>query len=151
MNGNSVQLETVDDIPAGNAVILKSTASTITLTRTTKSADFTDNDLHGVDGRTLKSTLGTGTFYVMGKVGDDFGFFEYTGDYMPARKAYVLVSGGGAPLRMVMKETTGISAALNDKGEMINDKWCTLDGRMLEGKPTARGIYIHNGRKEAVR
>lgn len=49
-------------------------------------------------------------------------------------------------------ESTGI-AALNDNGEMINDNdsWWTLTGVKLEGKPTERGIYLHNGRKEAVR
>lgn len=49
-------------------------------------------------------------------------------------------------------ESTGI-AALNDNGEMIhdNDGWYTLTGVKLDGKPTRRGIYLHNGRKEAVR
>ncbi|MCR5044096.1 MAG: hypothetical protein K6A93_08190 [Bacteroidaceae bacterium] len=49
-------------------------------------------------------------------------------------------------------ESTGV-AALNDNGEMIhdNDGWYTLTGVKLDGKPTERGIYLHNGRKEAVR
>ena len=48
-------------------------------------------------------------------------------------------------------ESTGV-AALNDNGEMIhdNDGWYTLTGVKLDGKPTRRGIYLHNGRKEAV-
>jgi len=48
-------------------------------------------------------------------------------------------------------ESTGV-AALNDNGEMIhdNDGWYTLTGEKLDGKPTRRGIYLHNGRKEAV-
>jgi hypothetical protein len=29
--------------------------------------------------------------------------------------------------------------------------WYSLDGRKLEGKPTVKGIYIHNGRKEVVK
>ena len=32
-----------------------------------------------------------------------------------------------------------------------NDGWWTLTGVKLDGKPTERGIYLHNGRKEAVR
>ena len=49
-------------------------------------------------------------------------------------------------------ESTGV-AALNDNGEMIhdNDGWYTLTGVKLDGKPTRRGIYLHNGRKEAVK
>ncbi len=48
-------------------------------------------------------------------------------------------------------ESTGV-AALNDNREMIhdNDGWYTLTGVKLDGKPTRRGIYLHNGRKEAV-
>jgi hypothetical protein len=45
--------------------------------------------------------------------------------------------------------STGVER-LNDNGEMINDKasesWYTIDGRKLSGKPTKKGIYIHNGR-----
>ena len=49
-------------------------------------------------------------------------------------------------------ESTGV-AALNDNREMIhdNDGWYTLTGVKLDGKPTRRGIYLHNGRKEAVK
>ena len=50
------------------------------------------------------------------------------------------------------EETTGIfSATLNDKGQMINDKWYTLDGRRLSGKPTRPGIHIENGRKLVIK
>ena len=34
------------------------------------------------------------------------------------------------------------------KGE---GSWYTLDGRLLEGKPTKKGMYIHNGKKIVVR
>ena len=47
--------------------------------------------------------------------------------------------------------TTGEALPLNDNGEMINDKaredWFSIDGRKLNGKPTAKGIYIVNGKK----
>ena len=47
--------------------------------------------------------------------------------------------------------TTGGVERLNDNGEMINDKareeWYTIDGRKLSGKPTKKGVYIHNGKK----
>ena len=29
--------------------------------------------------------------------------------------------------------------------------WYTIDGRMLQGKPNQKGVYIHNGRKVAVK
>ena len=30
------------------------------------------------------------------------------------------------------------------------DSWFAIDGCKLSGKPTIKGIYIHNGRKEAI-
>ena len=45
-------------------------------------------------------------------------------------------------------QTTGIGATLNDKGEMINDKWYDLKGRKLDCKPTRKGVYIRNGKKQ---
>lgn len=44
-------------------------------------------------------------------------------------------------------EATGISATLNDKGEMTNDSRYDLSGRKLECKP-AHGIYIEDGKKK---
>ena len=48
-------------------------------------------------------------------------------------------------------DTTDISATLNDKGQMINAKWYDLSGRRLNGKPTAKGVYINNGKKYVVK
>ena len=42
--------------------------------------------------------------------------------------------------------TTAISATLNDKGQMINDKWYDLNGRRLNAAPTRSGLYIYNGK-----
>ena len=30
---------------------------------------------------------------------------------------------------------------------MINDSWYTIDGKKLNGEPTAKGIYIYKGKK----
>lgn len=48
-------------------------------------------------------------------------------------------------------DATGISATLNDKGQMINDKWYDLSGRRLNGAPTTKGVYINNGKKMIIR
>lgn len=42
--------------------------------------------------------------------------------------------------------TTGIV-----KMEDVDDAWYCLDGRRLSGQPSAKGIYIHNGRKEVLK
>jgi hypothetical protein len=54
---------------------------------------------------------------------------------------------------------TGISevAPLNDKGQMINDTWYSLDGRKVNGQSSMvngklpKGIYIVNGKKIVIK
>ena len=143
-------------IPKQTAVILIGEDNSIGMIASTDPAENSvGNDLHGVDERTLKSTLGTGTFYVMGKQGDDFGFFEYTADYMPARKAYVRIDGGAALARSLTMvfgdEQTGITATTLTDGTKADDAWYTLDGRRLNGKPTKSGVYVNNGKKVVIK
>ena len=45
--------------------------------------------------------------------------------------------------------TTAISGV--DSGQFTVDSWYSLDGRKLEGVPTKKGLYIHNGKKEVVK
>lgn len=68
-------------------------------------------------------------------------------------------SGGEAPSRIIVRliggdgETTKIMSI--DNGEWTIDNWAgewySLDGRKLQGKPTKKGLYIHNGRKEVLK
>ena len=50
------------------------------------------------------------------------------------------------------EETTGISLtpSPSPKGEG-SEYWYSLDGRKLSGEPTAKGVYIHNGRKVVIK
>ena len=49
-------------------------------------------------------------------------------------------------------EATGI-ISVHDSGFMVNgsDAWYTLDGRRLDGQPTAKGLYIHGGKKVVIK
>lgn len=38
----------------------------------------------------------------------------------------------------------------SDKSQVTSESWYTIDGRKLNGKPNAKGIYIHNGKKAIV-
>ena len=147
-------------IPKGNAVILVGDDNEISMTACDKTATVPTNNLQGEDVRTSTADIKTarsitdGTFYVMGKVGENFGFFEYTGAYMPARKAYLLVSGSAAPgLKMVFDETSSLNEELRIKNEEFAPAtgWYTLDGRKLNAKPTTKGLYIHNGLKVVIK
>lgn len=48
-------------------------------------------------------------------------------------------------------ETTNIIATEDVESRMRDGVWYTLDGRRLSGKPTARGIYVNNGRKVVIK
>ena len=83
---------------------------------------------------------------------------------MGANKAYLKVPTSylngvsGAKLMMSFDnetggETTGIHSIENEKLTVDNENgaWYTLDGRKLIGKPTLKGVYIHDGTKVAIR
>ena len=48
-------------------------------------------------------------------------------------------------------ETTGISNHLNNPTTKQPNDWFTLDGRRLSGKPSQKGLYIHNGNKIVIK
>ena len=56
-------------------------------------------------------------------------------------KAFVLNFG---------EEETGISMMEDGRGKM-DDAWYSIDGRRLDGKPTAKGVYIWGGRKVMIK
>lgn len=53
-----------------------------------------------------------------------------------------------AGLKEVLKTATGIESIENSHPD--NDKWYSLQGTLLNGKPTQKGIYVHQGKKLIV-
>ena len=90
------------------------------------------------------------------------------GAFIPAYRAYLKYEGSDQtlqsrranvateeanPQRVIVRlmekgETTGI-ATMNVRE--LDNKWYTLDGRQLQGQPTAKGLYIQNGKKVMVK
>ena len=74
---------------------------------------------------------------------------------MTAHKAFVLVSGSQSArsLTMVFDDATGIESLTPDAAPkpQAAQHWFTLDGRRLQAKPTAPGIYVNNGRKVVIK
>lgn len=63
---------------------------------------------------------------------------------LPPTISVVLVSANG--------DTTEIGTLDTRTGEIISTgDWYSLDGRRLQGKPSTKGIFIHNGRKEVLK
>jgi len=49
-------------------------------------------------------------------------------------------------------ETTSLNEELRVKNEeFATAQWYTLDGRRINGQPTAKGVYIVNGKKVIIK
>jgi hypothetical protein len=88
-----------------------------------------------------------------GTIKKDYFYF-----YNPNYQAQSEPGCGSAParrrsLQIVVQDTeTGISRIVRDeKREVQNVVWYTLDGRRLMNRPTQKGIYITNGKKVIIR
>ncbi len=74
----------------------------------------------------------------------------------PTDKTYARIDGGSSnPGYFTYKKPSAIATDLNqvtsDKSQVISDEWYTIDGRKLNGKPAAKGIYIQNGQKRIIK
>ena len=48
-------------------------------------------------------------------------------------------------------DATSLREIRNEELEMRNAEWYTVDGRKLSGRPTAKGVYINNGKKTIIK
>ncbi len=158
---SKVTLSEVDDktIPAGNAVVLKSTnATTIMTAAGGASGTLTNNDLLGAD---TEVTTPDNT-YMLVKGGNGVGFYHWTKTHIPAGRGYLTLSSSVEVKEFLpfSDETTGISlptplgASTSFEGSiydltgrrMSNDtKLSTLNTHL------SPGIYIINGRKVVIK
>ena len=110
-------------IPQGTAVIIVGEDNNISLKqKPSATGPAGNNDLCGVNIRTAMEWPYSDTYYVMGKQNSNFGFFQYTADYMPARKAYLPVSSS-APVN-------GFTMEFGDDADGIR----TLSNSPLKGE-----------------
>lgn len=149
VSGDKIALTEVTDktIPAGNAVILKSTAANVTLTKTSATGTLADNDLKGVDVATAKTNV-----YCLNKNGTVVGFYRYTGD-VPAHRAYIESISGARMFSLGDGDATGIVSMEEGRGikEDGTGEWYSLDGRQLNAQPTRKGIYVKDGKKVVIK
>ena len=145
LSGDQLTLTPVANriIPYGNAVILKSSAETITLTYDETDAMLSGNQLQGT---TAEMTGAEGNIYVLNKGTNGVGFYKLksTGT-IGANKAYLTYSGGaGAREFFLFDEATGIEMPTV---EDVNADAVVYD---LQGRRVAqptKGLYIVNGKK----
>jgi len=94
-----------------------------------------EGDTYRIDNTFSNSDhLNAGTAFIM-KLGTDFfDYFEWIDD--------------GKPTGIVQVES---GKWKEEGGRWKEDSWYDLSGRKLQGKPTAKGLYIVNGRKKIVK
>ena len=138
------------ELAAGQAVILKSTTGTITLTpAATTSSDFTGNDLKG--GTTVTSG---NVAYTLSRGSDNsgaVGFYKFSGS-LDGSKAHLEISTSAGTRSFIGfgdDNTTGIELPALAEDEAA--EWYSLDGRRLSGKPARKGIYVKDGQKYIIK
>ena len=151
VNGSDLVLTKIAEanevLPAGTAVILKSTVDSYTMVPSDDAAVTVTatNHLHGVDADTeISSVITSGTCYVLSyKSGYGVGFYLYQSpNQLKAHKAYINLDGSGAAqaprhLRFVFNSTTGIEDV---QGEKVQGEKFLRDGVLY----IQRGEHLYN-------
>ena len=133
LDGDALNLTKIaeggDVLPADNAVILKASGSSITLTPSDEAPVTFDvtNNLLGVD----EATATPANCYVLSGEDGVVGFYQYSGTNLNAHKAYVVYStSAGAPRRMpfVFDSATGVE---NVQGDKVQSTKVLRDGQLM--------------------
>ena len=87
-------------------------------------------------------------------------YYPTAGAGIGAQRAYFKIGSDGALLARRLTafnidfgddEATGIISTTNYTNSTNSDAWYSLDGRRLQGQPTAKGVYVNNGRKVVIK
>ena len=166
VSGDKVTLTDVGDkdIPAGNAVVLKSSASSVTLSVGTASGTFSDNDLIGQSAPfTTKVVYPSDNVYALVKGASGVGFYIFPKEYdfygtpvgtnFPDQKAYFVLAGGSPVKAFYPLSGEGGTTAI-EMAEIADEAQDAvlydLSGRRVQGNPSP-GIYVKNGKKIAIK
>ena len=152
-------------VPANTGVILKGEpGETYTLTGTnSEAASVTDNALVAVTEETVITQtvkIGDVEYTNFGLSGGVFKKVNSKGGTVKANRAYLQIPTSELPpaaaaegiILVWDEETDGIEIVQTSTVKSRHDDaWFTLDGRQLSGKPTAKGLYIVNGKKVIIK
>ncbi len=161
ISGNTLTLEPVDKVPDGTGLLLRGTAdATFNVSIMDNAAAINNNLLVGLTEATLvNQTTDDGIAFILANGDHGINWYKLAEESytLKANSAYLRLPAEVAPsearaLTMVFEEASGIySATLNEKGELADDRWYTLDGVRLSSKPAKPGIYVNNGKKRVIK
>ena len=116
--------------------------------------DATNYNKNMLKGVTTATTIGKTDGGKTNLVLKDGAFHPTSGGTIGANKAYLQVPNTALAARKILnisfyEEATAIrltTSATRDEGE-----WYDLSGRLLNSRPSAKGLYIYNGKKYVIR
>ena len=119
----------------------------------TEPDDVSANWLIPTDGTQIQSDESV-TYYAFGKQNGKEAFYKVpTSGYTPsANKAVLVVNAPASSAKemiVIGGDVTGIESIEN--GIIVNDNYYTIDGKLVKGQPTQKGIYVVNGRKVVIK
>jgi len=149
INGSSLHLDEIDDIPAGTAVVISGTY--FNKVSTTANATTTGNVLHGSNG----SVTGNGsTIYALAQKGEPakVGFYPVgVGVTIPEGKAYLEYTGSSTVkgFTFVFEEDDATAVEMvNGQSSMVNGPIYNLAGQRIQ--KMQKGINIIGGKKMVI-
>ena len=161
---NSAKLTPVDkgEIAAHTAVVLinseKALSTTLTVTNgLTQQVSSADNLLKGTLTSMSLDLSSSSPNYSLGVLNEKIGFYKFenggtTSIILGANKAYLqypaIAGVKGFTLGFDGTED-GVNQIVN--GKSVNGKWFDLNGRRLQGVPTAKGVYVSGGKKVVIK
>ena len=149
VNGTIDGTEVKGIVPAGTGLLMTGTKGAtyvFPLTSEDATADVSGNKLVGVTKDTdLSKLTDVNSHYVY----ENDGFQLQSTGTIAANEAYLsLPTAGTDKIYVSLGGATGIKGIAADNED--NGAWYTLDGVKVNGKPTAKGLYIHHGKKVVV-
>ena len=67
-------------------------------------------------------------------------------------KCFLALDGVTVSARLFISgNTTGVDSVKGVQPLLDSDQWYSLSGQKLDGKPTKKGLYIHNGKKVSIK
>ena len=146
-SNGKVTAQKVAAVPAQQGFLIRLAAENVTDSKVTLTIPASAEALTGTNvltGTCLATTKPDGNVYVFSKVGDDLGFFPYTGSDIPANRAYIVEPAGSGTRSFILSfdETTGLNGvSTSTPAGTIFD----MQGRRVN--KAEKGLYIVNGKK----
>ena len=151
-------------IPAETGVLIKGGKGNYHLTESSSAAAKpTDNlltgtlvDIADASRDALTSSAYRKSLYTLGRTNSgNVQLALFTGKKIEKNKAFLIWEGNGTvgeakAFSIVMDNGTTAITAVND-GETNHDDWYSLQGVRLSGRPTQKGVYIHQGKRIFVK